>query len=121
MREIRDEDDITISVAGIKIPEVPKVEAPVFEVEVIVPAVEEPKVVEAPKVEVPKVEAPKVEEPKPTVNNLDAREGDFKAKKLILDDLIAIAGPDNDYVDFVRKNYKKGLDQCLNAWFEAHN
>lgn len=36
-------------------------------------------------------------------------------------ELIDVAGTENDYVEFVRKNYKIGAEQCLNAWFESHN
>jgi hypothetical protein len=35
--------------------------------------------------------------------------------------LLAVAGDENDYLDFVRKNYKQGVDACLNRWFETHN
>jgi len=70
----------------------------------------------------------KVEEPKPVAiaevkltNKLDEREIDFKTKNELLQELIAIAGEDNDYVSFVRKNYKQGADACLNLWFESQN
>lgn len=109
VREIKDEDDLEILKDEEKVVEVPKVE-------------EAPKV-EEPKVEVPKVEAPKVEAPKPTKpkSKLDEKEQDYKAKKTILDDLILVAGDENDYTDFVRKHYKEGVDRCLNTWFETHN
>lgn len=134
VREIKDEDDLEILkdeekvVEVPKVEEAPKVEAPkVEEPKVEVPKVEVPKVeapkVEEPKVEVPKVEAPKVEAPKPTKpkSKLDEKEQDYKAKKTILDDLILVAGDENDYTDFVRKHYKEGVDRCLNTWFETHN
>jgi len=63
----------------------------------------------------------KIELPKPTKNILDEKEHEFKAKQNVLKELVSIAGPDNEYVDFVRKNYKLGLEQCLGLWFESHN
>lgn len=67
-----------------------------------------------------------MEQPKPVVeapkrNILDVSEADFKLKKELLDELLAIAGEDNDYIAFIRKNYKQGIGACLNLWFESNN
>ena len=70
------------------------------------------------------VEKPKSvikEEPKPTLNKLDEKEPDHHLKQNILQELIEVAGAENDYVEYVRNNYKKGVADCLNHWFETHN
>jgi len=55
------------------------------------------------------------------INQFEEKEVDFKIKKAIMDEMISVAGPDTDYTDFVRKNYKQGSAHCLNAWFESQN
>lgn len=53
----------------------------------------------------------------PTINKLDEKEADYKLKQTVMEGLIDIAGPENDYLEFVRKNYKQGVDACLNLWY----
>jgi len=70
---------------------------------------------------VEKKEEPKplvVESSKPLINKLNEKEVDYNVKQSILQELIDVCGHENNYVEFVRKNYKKGLDHCLNAWFD---
>jgi len=67
------------------------------------------------------VEAPKPVVEAPKINILEASEADYRLKKDLLDELLMIAGEDNDYVPFIRKNYKQGIGACLNLWFESHN
>ena len=62
----------------------------------------------------------KVEPPKAQKNKLDEKEHDFKTKQEVLQGLLDLVGVDGDYLDFVRKNYKQGIEGSINLWFESH-
>lgn len=79
-----------------------------------------PKPVAEKKEEAKRVSEVKVQPPK-FLNKLDEKEPDFQGKQAVLQELIDIIGSDNDYLNFVRKNYKQGVAHCLNAWFEPQN
>lgn len=53
-------------------------------------------------------------------NLLEKKEADYKAKKVVMDGLLSIVGDEQDYVDFVRKYYKLGLERCVDYWFDQH-
>jgi len=101
VREISD-DDLTASNVSL-----PKVESVMF--------TEEKKVSEV---------KPIVEEPKPVVkfnNQFDHREPDFKLKTAIISDMVTLLGSQDDYTNFVRKNYKQCTERFLDLWLENRN
>jgi len=100
VREISD-DDLTASNVSL-----PKVESVMF--------TEEKKVSEV---------KPIVEEPKPVLfnNQFDHKEPDFKLKTAIISDMVNLLGSQDDYINFVRKNYKQGTERCLDLWLENRN
>ena len=98
----------------------------------VIPKQEEPaEVIEVPKVETkveskvevkvePKIAEPKYEPPKPVRRDFDLKDPLYKTKKLIEQQLLDICENENDYINFVNKNFKLGADLCLNLWFEQH-